>query len=677
MFQACTSLAAAASAALLLAVVLPPSSAWAVGLGRIRGATVLGQPLDMQVTVRLEDGEPFGPECVAADVMSGEQHVPPAAVRLFIDPGADATERTLRVTTSVAIDEPVITVTLSAGCGAKVSRRIVAFADPPIVRTPVVMVTAVAEPEPATATLTAAQVPSVLPAPRDAAPLALAGTAIVPGGLALLPATQSLDALPPTGASSPAAAPAAAAAPEPRPQPRPQPRREAASEAAASAVAPRRRIAASETAASAPPQPVVAAARPRLQLEPSELMLTQASAASADSRASEAQQAASAAQAAALAAGERLHAMEQELVRLRSESRAQNEQMLALRERLVETEAARRFQPVLVLLLALLAAAAAWLLWRLRKLSRGREAWWDGEAAPASVPPVSLPAPAPVATTAAPNLPPLPPLPPLPLAAEAPVSIFEVSHPSRRDFAHSTRPVPHLTSVVSMSMPLTDTTVPAQGRRELTVDEQIDLDQQADFFIALGQDDAAIDLLLGHLRSTGGTSPMPYLKLLAVHRRRDEREAYERARTRFNQRFNGVAPDWETDPSSGRSLDDYPNVMARIQHAWWSPLDAMAELEALLFRRGDRAELFELPAYRDLLTLYQLARELQLNERGEGRPDVDVHLPLDGSFVPQGPAPARPANLEPLDLDLSAEVPMRRVAGGSAFIDLDAAPSRH
>jgi 23S rRNA pseudouridine2605 synthase len=38
----------------------------------------------------------------------------------------------------------------------------------------------------------------------------------------------------------------------------------------------------------------------------------------------------------------------------------------------------------------------------------------------------------------------------------------------------------------------------------MSVDEQIDLEQQADFFIALGHDDAAIDLLMAHMRSTGG-----------------------------------------------------------------------------------------------------------------------------------------------------------------------------
>ena len=64
-------------------------------------------------------------------------------------------------------------------------------------------------------------------------------------------------------------------------------------------------------------------------------------------------------------------------------------------------------------------------------------------------------------------------------------------------------------------------------RHDLSVDELIDLEQQADFYIALGQEDAAIDLLMGHVRSSGGASPMPYLKLLAIYRGRSDGDAYD------------------------------------------------------------------------------------------------------------------------------------------------------
>ena len=125
-------------------------------------------------------------------------------------------------------------------------------------------------------------------------------------------------------------------------------------------------------------------------------------------------------------------------------------------------------------------------------------------------------------------------------------------------------------TAVTISVPLgaDDARSEEEANRAMSVDEQIDLEQQADFFIALGHDDAAIDLLMAHMRSTGGGSPLPFLKLLEIHRRRDQREAYERTRVRFNQRFNSVAPDWQADPKAGRTLEDYPLAVGRIQRAW-------------------------------------------------------------------------------------------------------------
>jgi hypothetical protein len=163
-------------------------------------------------------------------------------------------------------------------------------------------------------------------------------------------------------------------------------------------------------------------------------------------------------------------------------------------------------------------------------------------------------------------------------------------------------------------------------RRGLSPEEVIDLEQQADFFIALGQEDAAIDLLMNHVRSSGGTSPMPYLKLLQIYRRRGEADAYDRIRERFNRRFNGRAPAWDADPREGRALQAYADVVAQVQSAWRAPARAAEILEALLLRRDSSAESFDLPAYEELLFLYAVARD---EAEREANPDgVDLLLPL-------------------------------------------------
>ena len=120
-------------------------------------------------------------------------------------------------------------------------------------------------------------------------------------------------------------------------------------------------------------------------------------------------------------------------------------------------------------------------------------------------------------------------------------------------------------------------------------------------------------------------------------------------------------------------------MLAALQQAWPAPLDAMAELENLLFRKRS-GELFELPAYRDVLTLFAVARDL--HRQADDRPvaDVDVLLPLhigrdlaaDAGAVDLRPTGTEPAEAvgaifedrptAPIDLDLSdlADAPHSR-----------------
>jgi hypothetical protein len=259
----------------------------------------------------------------------------------------------------------------------------------------------------------------------------------------------------------------------------------------------------------------------------------------------------------------------------------------------------------------------------------------------------------------------MPPSPAVaPRATLSPPSMFD----TRGGGLDSMISPPTMPAHTAVTLPLSAQRAEDDSLRAMSVDEQIDLEQQADFFIALGHDESAIDLLMAHLRSTGGSTPLPFLKLLEIHGRRGDREAYERTRVRFNQRFNSVAPEWQADPKAGRSLEDYPLVVGRIQSAWPTPLDAMAELEALLFRRGAGSEMFELPAYQEVLFLYQLARDLhQSSQTGEST-DVDVLLPISAAppLLAEGEISLRPEfnSGQPLTLDLDLGGSRAATAGG-------------
>lgn len=370
-------------------------------------------------------------------------------------------------------------------------------------------------------------------------------------------------------------------------------------------------------------------------------------------------QAASAARSAASAASQaqaRVASMEKQVAALQAEAQQSRDLAAQMRSRLTSAEGAAKWLTPLLLALVALAGMAGWLAWKLRQLQASQQAAWRQAAAAdaaAQRPPVAtsqLPLVtseimAPSTVPGASGLAALRPLglddvsaaAPLAGAAEAPTAA------AGRAYA----PYPHLvTSPAVPESPMERTLVlPPQplppssavdraSSRDVSIDELLDLEQQAEFFIVLGQEEAAIDLLVDHLRDTGGGSPLPYLKLLEIYRRRGDREAYERTRTRFNHRFNAYAPDWDTDLTHGRALEDYAGVLPRLQQVWPKPLDAMAELEALLFRKS-RGELFDLPAYREVLFLYALARDL-LDRAPADAGSVDLLLPLADPQAPGG-----------------------------------------
>jgi len=622
----------------------------AVGLGSGATSAVLGQSLDFAVQIRLDSGETLAPECISAEVTSGDRRFAPVEVRTLVEmTGPDAAR--VRVLTQPSIDEPVVGVHLIVGCKARISRRYVVLADPPNV--------ALAPVAPAFAA-TPAPVPDAPVPPVASEPVA------------------TTAALNPTSAAPIAASGNAVAAPASQER---QARRRAERRAAARA-APKR----PPSLAKAPARETASApATARLQLDFVDPPRS-AEAAAVEEALSAVAQAASAARAAASAASasaERMAALERTVEQLRAEAKSNSDLAAQFRQRLSETDGTSVWMLPLLVFTGILAALVAWLAWRLGRAQTVRQRGWRDAAelpAPATeahtsrqpmatVPFITAeqrPAAAPAAGSKRPRSAPAWPPPAPPVAWPPPDSTQRPDEPlTRSGFA------PTAEAAMQITQPLAANGLPDAGApRDVSIEELIDLEQQADFFIVLGQDDAAIELLAEHLRSTGGGSPLPYLKLLEIHRRRDEREDYERTRAHFNQRFNAYAPEWGVDLGHGRSLDDYADVIPQLQQVWPRPLDAMAELEALLFRKS-RGELFDLPAYREVLFLYSLARDLLDRAAGDSG-NVDLLLPMAKGGDPSGPATAPSPYLglernafrdtmppeevpgEPIDLDLSA-----------------------
>ena len=151
-----------------LALLGAVQGVWAIGWARAQQSAVLGHPLDFSATLRLDPGDSVAPECVTSEVSIGDRRLPAPSVRLQVD-ASTPDALVMHVRSAVAVDEPVVVVTLAIGCPARMSRRFVLLADPPALTPPAVAAVAPAAPVPAE---TAPQLAQAAPANAEPAPAA-------------------------------------------------------------------------------------------------------------------------------------------------------------------------------------------------------------------------------------------------------------------------------------------------------------------------------------------------------------------------------------------------------------------------------------------------------------------------------------------------------------------------
>ncbi|MCY7318340.1 MAG: hypothetical protein LH617_06380, partial [Ramlibacter sp.] len=91
---------------------------------------LIGRPLDLAISVTLDNAAQASELCAEADVFHGDSQVDRSRVTVRVDPvgGVDAL---LRVRSTQAVDEPVVTVYLRLGCNQKSTRRYVLLAEEP------------------------------------------------------------------------------------------------------------------------------------------------------------------------------------------------------------------------------------------------------------------------------------------------------------------------------------------------------------------------------------------------------------------------------------------------------------------------------------------------------------------------------------------------------------------
>ena len=147
--------------------------------------------------------------------------------------------------------------------------------------------------------------------------------------------------------------------------------------------------------------------------------------------------------------------------------------------------------------------------------------------------------------------------------------------------------------------------------RSVNSKEMLDVRQQAEFFMTLGQNEEAIALLRDSLNESPDADPLVYLELLKVLHTLGRKVEYDHYRNGFHAIFNGYIPVYSEYGQPGSGLEAYPVVCRRIVGLWPSE-EVVSYIESCLVRASKEKEgqIFDLDAFRDLLLLHAIASQL-------------------------------------------------------------------
>lgn len=149
------------------------------------------------------------------------------------------------------------------------------------------------------------------------------------------------------------------------------------------------------------------------------------------------------------------------------------------------------------------------------------------------------------------------------------------------------------------------------------VTELSQVTDEAQVYADLGRNDQAIELLRDHIDAQTGevTSPAPWLMIFELYRRTNNRQGYDELAPQFRKHFNGRVPDWDNyghELALDDGLEAFPHLVARIERDWGTA-EARKFLEELLYdNRGGSRLGFSLAAYRDILLLLQVHEGLTI-----------------------------------------------------------------
>jgi hypothetical protein len=132
--------------------------------------------------------------------------------------------------------------------------------------------------------------------------------------------------------------------------------------------------------------------------------------------------------------------------------------------------------------------------------------------------------------------------------------------------------------------------------------------EEASVYVELGRVEEAIAVLKDHIeleRAYARATPAPWLMLLDLYHRADNRPDFEALRSDFMKNFNGRVPEWGAfqDLNSEKSLIEHDHIVERLIKYWSTP-KCHQYIQKLLYDHRDNSRIgFSLTAYRELVML--------------------------------------------------------------------------
>lgn len=614
-------------------------SSLALSLGSVRGNAVLGQTLSLAFELKLDSNEDVDPGCLRAQLTQGETRIDGSRVTLSIS-GA-AADRVVRLRSSVVVDEPMVSVVLSSTCGQQVSRRYLLLTDLPQDSRTASTAAGVATAVPLV------QAPKAIDSDAVAAPVVSGGT----GGAGALAPVRA-PARTPKNPRQEASKPSVSTAPSKLAAPLQAGKARLKLDAPADTV---------ERAVGLKPSTMLSV----VPQEGASPQRAQALAAWASLNRSLEQ---------ILADGDERARLEAENKRLKSLDRQAQTQLNELKARLAEVEDERYANPLVYglggLVLLLLGGGAYFAVRQKRsaaakagaeapntimtpkatkatkapKASRkGKTPWWQAglksgatAEAGASILPEQVSAEGGKAKAAGDSKPfvadmakPafLPSMSGVHVDLDLSESAFQhlesMGKAPPAPSASAASPTDFLKSELRPPAPADAAGVPVPGAGGKSPLDLFDVQQHAEFFVSLGQYDEAIGVLQSYIDQHPESTPLAYLDLLKIHHTLSHTGEYARLRERFNQIFSAEVPAFSAFSKAGKGLEAYPRTLTYLEKIWGSP-GALKAVEDAVFRPHavSIGEFFDLEAFKDLLVLQAVARQLDQEARSDGASGV-------------------------------------------------------